>query len=293
MLYYLDPISLHSFSATNRFHRRLFLHHNVSSIHSLLRYFVLDPSALLSLLHSTNSIISGSTATLAFLPHSFTPNDLDIYVPAKFLDTFVSSLRVKFGYKKSRPVAAVTGHIEKDYSSLARIERILWFKRGEKTINVMAVNGHNAVVPVFSFHSTIVMNFISAYGFYCAYPSLTLSSRSIINTKGTLPRPAKRAIKKYKERGIKSAYSLSTWRRFNQHNCMKSSICPQSIRSLYDNGGLFRSFSDIKDDATDRIFPLRYNKIDSVVWTLHAGRFCSEQTIATSGFVKSTTIIHV
>ncbi|KAJ7247067.1 hypothetical protein C8J57DRAFT_1020191, partial [Mycena rebaudengoi] len=50
---------------------------------------------------------------------------------------------------------------------------------GGHKINVMACTGETAILLVFHFHSTLVMNFISSYGLFCAYPALTLEHTAI------------------------------------------------------------------------------------------------------------------
>lgn len=291
ILHYLDAFSLNSYYAANRFHQRMVLKHNTLAVHKILRNFVHDPSYFLNLLRITNSVISGSVALLPFIRRPFKPNDLDIYVPKDFVDAFIAPLRVKFGYKKCRPTA-IPGKIKKSYAnaSLARIDRIFWFQRGGRSVNVMAVAGKNAVVPIFSFHSTAVMNFISSYGCYCAYPHLTLKSLSLINTQGKLSHTAAKAVKKYKGRGIRSSLTLSSWKAFDSHECMRSNSCPQAFRSLYDQGGLFRRFGEVTEQPTSRTSLVRYNESHSVVWMLQPGQFCKDSNVSLNGFTKSVRL---
>ncbi|KAL4075434.1 hypothetical protein J3A83DRAFT_4089352 [Scleroderma citrinum] len=52
---------------------------------------------------------------------------------------------------------------------------------GNCTINIVTSRTEAAISPIFQFHCTALMNFISTDQIFCAYPMLTLQSLVIIN----------------------------------------------------------------------------------------------------------------
>ncbi|KIM69882.1 hypothetical protein SCLCIDRAFT_89022, partial [Scleroderma citrinum Foug A] len=93
-----------------------------------------------------DAVISGSVA-LHFLlstnQTNWTPTDLDLYVPQANACQLVSLGICKFDVVISKRVMAAA--------------------------------------PIFQFHTTVVMNFISPGRYFCAYPALTFCGLSMVN----------------------------------------------------------------------------------------------------------------
>ncbi|KAJ6460422.1 hypothetical protein DFH09DRAFT_832067, partial [Mycena vulgaris] len=132
------------------------------------------PKNMLKTLTDTASIISGSLAILPFIDGDFTPNDLDIYVLEEHEVTILRTLEATFGYTIDRTLSS-------SYTSIGLIIRFHWLQNGGKIINLMVIKGVDAVEAIYQFHSTVVMNFISGTGAYCAYPELTLKKLAFPN----------------------------------------------------------------------------------------------------------------
>ncbi|KAJ7752952.1 hypothetical protein B0H16DRAFT_1317139, partial [Mycena metata] len=114
-------------------------------------------------------VVSGSTILLIITNLEFTPGDIDIYVPESQEDTAIALMLRDHGFKLSKSMRPI-------YDNNTAIKGVHWLKKGKKKMNIMVVKGENAVLAIFQFHSTFVMNFLSSTGIYCAYPSLTMSN---------------------------------------------------------------------------------------------------------------------
>ncbi|KIO04586.1 hypothetical protein M404DRAFT_93872, partial [Pisolithus tinctorius Marx 270] len=55
------------------------------------------------------------------------------------------------------------------------------FSNNWQLIDVIVSSTVTAVLPIFKFHSTAVMNFITMDNIFCAYLSLTLKLMSMVN----------------------------------------------------------------------------------------------------------------
>ncbi|RDB28728.1 hypothetical protein Hypma_015017 [Hypsizygus marmoreus] len=144
------------------------------TVFSIIASFGIDPPPFLNLLHATDAVISGSAVLLIFFKDAFTPGDLDVYIPLGNYNHFASTLCSEFHFTPSPET-------HNNYDSHSRGWQAHWFVREGKTVNIIAVGGASALPPIFEFHSTIAMNFISYHGVYCAYPSLTLLSRGLFS----------------------------------------------------------------------------------------------------------------
>ena len=52
---------------------------------------------------------------------------------------------------------------------------------GKRSLVVIVSKAPASIVPIFQYHSTVAMNFVSAKHIFCAYPELTLRGLSMIN----------------------------------------------------------------------------------------------------------------
>jgi hypothetical protein len=175
-------------------------------VHDVLTRCGVNACTLLTSLGPTRAIISGSVPVVALTGLTFKPNDVDIYVPpSSELDMERVILEMDF-----------TCDIESGtrYPEVLGIRTIKWFSKGKFKINLLVAMTENPLVALFRFHSTVVMNFISYLGLYCAYPDLTLHKMSIANPKyimdmRTLPRTLG-CINRYRERGITFETNVSS-----------------------------------------------------------------------------------
>ncbi|KIO12018.1 hypothetical protein M404DRAFT_125896, partial [Pisolithus tinctorius Marx 270] len=140
--------------------------------------FFQSPRNVPHILASCDAVISGSTALSILLPEmstTWTAGDLDIYVPKRSF-AHLSILLQKEGYHILRERT----QNENTYTP-SSILTVITFDNNTRLIDVVVSNSYTALSPIFQFHNTCVMNFISAYGIFCAYPNLTLHALSMVN----------------------------------------------------------------------------------------------------------------
>ncbi|KAJ7758268.1 hypothetical protein B0H16DRAFT_1280291, partial [Mycena metata] len=127
------------------------------------------------LLRITRSIVSGSAALRMVSDIDFTPGDLDIYTPLSQEETAMEIVQRDMNFQ------AVASRMPLGYTDHSGIFKVHRLEKGIKSINIIIVRGENPTEALFRFHSTVVMNCLTAFGLYCAYPSLTLSDYGVAN----------------------------------------------------------------------------------------------------------------
>ncbi|PPR03252.1 hypothetical protein CVT26_008081 [Gymnopilus dilepis] len=196
----------------------------------LLNMFQLGDAESFKLeMNVTNSIISGSAALFMFHPDAFTPNDIDIYVPQTGANEIQEALRQRgYNEKEGEPTHFIYGQ------ETAIIASRLYKLGVTGTVNLIITHALNPVAAVVQFHSTIVMNIITADGLICLYPVLTLAGRGVITTRS---KNTRRCFIKYILRG----FSLQS--QFPEHNCNLTAYCRDKLRSIEDSDILAISFT--------------------------------------------------
>ncbi|KAK7040608.1 hypothetical protein R3P38DRAFT_2513997, partial [Favolaschia claudopus] len=234
----------------------------------------------LTVLRKTQSIISGSTVIPVLVNLTFTPNDVDIYTPSQYEAIILVELRTKLGFSVFRCT-------DDNYAPGSGVVRIHWLRKGHHVINLLVVPGDNAVDAIFRFHSTIVMNFISGYGVFSAYPALTLRKKSVANRAVLFDHisqdRADRCFEKYTGRGITTKYDLREHHLWSSHVCGSDKSCPSTFRTLHDDGSLFVAFESTGAPGTP---PLFYNGSSSMLWSM-GGTRCSPLPVGHSLFIES------
>lgn len=160
--------------------------HIYDRLRSTLQPFVDDYKSLLQTMDTTGSVISGSQAT-AFMQSSFpdwTPNDLDIYTSRTQYNALRSFLE-KNKYEAIDPDLVL--NVPTPYPKTFGIWKVVKMKRGPCSIDIIISASTLAIVPIFYFHSTVVMNFIAAHGYFSAYPQLNNQNRAILNANAFTP----------------------------------------------------------------------------------------------------------
>ncbi|KAJ7195569.1 hypothetical protein C8J57DRAFT_1634023 [Mycena rebaudengoi] len=250
----------------------------INRINDVLRLFVPDPRLLLRILSTTRSVISGSVPLTVICGGIFVPADLDIYVPASQEETLLLLLEDHFGFKDLASYPAT------DYENNCEVDtaRRLHSSEQVRTINVMTCAGESAIQPIFNFHSTLVMNFISSQGLYCAYPLLTTSRAAIPATANGGARPSASAVAKCLEKYLRRGFSFGSSLDeciddLPAHTCYEDSSCPRTIRTLYDGRGAFLSYEN--PDRPGRVDPdILYDNVHTAIWSI-GGAACGNHKI--------------
>ncbi|KAI5991052.1 hypothetical protein F5J12DRAFT_861875 [Pisolithus orientalis] len=130
-------------------------------LHVMMATFFSLTKMLKSILQACDAVISGSCA-------------LHILLPAN--KTLISVLLECEGYKIVQQQSINGGPYD-----LSSIQAVVSFSNMCQCINVIISTMAAAVSPTFEFHSTAVMNFITADSVFCAYPTFTLCLMSMVN----------------------------------------------------------------------------------------------------------------
>jgi hypothetical protein len=245
-----------------------------NTLQILGRYFD-KPAFMLYVLRSTRSVISGSVALRALFPghpnmKSWASADIDIYVPKSQYTNMVISLYKTDGYYPIGVKISDGGY------SLPNIHKVVRLFNGRCHIDLVVSRTESSSDNIFGFHSTVVMNFISGYGIFSAYPTLTLGHRGYVNPKFTQEgeieyRSIKNCIKKYESRGFTISGMFGVTR-----SCGFSNRCPHTIRSMYDGYSLFIPFNPSmgsQDDDEPLDSRCIYDRRHDTIWSL-GGPLC-------------------
>lgn len=180
---------------------------------ALLNRWVKDPSAFRSRLREQGAIISGSTVLAFALGASWNSGDLDIYVRREregrhahdYLEELIAYLKEYEGYEEEKRYHTfditpenvhelVDVEIDEsadtlaDYlttSELSQMRRVVRLRcvdgeRASQGIDVIE-SRREAICPIFRFHSSIVMNWMSADSLVLTYPKITCQSIGAVN----------------------------------------------------------------------------------------------------------------
>lgn len=200
-------------------------------------------------------IISGSAALYLFHPTSFTPADIDFYVPHCGVLDFGYAL-YRRGYE---PAQSDSDAKQPCYPSDAVISVMRLYKPGvTHSLNLVVTRDKNPFSAITQFHSTLVMNAITSNGVLSLYPLLTLSGRGVINVNNAATR---RCFQKYISRGFELSFYSSAWSQFSKHDCASSAYCSKARRSINDGDVLTVPF-----DPTVAVV----NKFSPFSWHLRA-----------------------
>ncbi|KAJ7221908.1 hypothetical protein C8J57DRAFT_1253834 [Mycena rebaudengoi] len=239
-------------------------------IKETLELYVSSSAELLKILGKTRSIISGSVPLAILTGGTFVPHDLDIYVPASQEETMLNLLELHFGCTSE---ASSNG----EYADQGEVSTIRWMTSTDRSckLNIMTCRGESAITPIFHFHSTLVMNFISVHGLYCAYPKLTGRKLGIPTgsyfEKGPGSLHLDAALNKYRARGFEFIAGPTT-KADRPHICYRESSCPRTIRTIYDGAGMFIGISP---EVGGNVL---YDNVHSTLWSL-GGRSCGNHSV--------------
>lgn len=236
---------LEMLAAANTFFRSLVQQHVPQRMATLFNFFEIDPLQMLDVLNRTRSVVSGSAALVVLNPWSFTPNDIDIYVSATRSTLLIELLAARFEYFVDTTINTARA----GYPPLSGITAIHTLKNSRHVVQVIVTLSDNAVNALFRFHSTTVMNFVSAHGVYSAYPVLTSQQRGLRNhyelsRNGQSDEAIKSCLDKYEQRGYEIMPDLSRWPEFDSHVCRSTGSCPSTKRYVDDRYAYFRRFGE-------------------------------------------------
>ena len=191
--------------------------------------FFHDPDKLFRLLYACQAVISGSGALYLlqpFLATPWIPNDLDIYISHDNAQLLLAALTIEGYCQVLSSPARSKSYLRPQFHST------ITFVHSQQTIDVIVATKSTGIYPIFHFHSTILMNFVTHDSICCTYPQLTLRGLSVIHPffayDTILNRAAIDALLKYHHHGF---VYLTCYHVHVHFHCFKHTSCKLNDKS--------------------------------------------------------------
>lgn len=236
--------------ATSTAHYVLVRKHIYRRSRLLVRPFVTEPENLFLVLKLSRAAISGSSALRFMLPYmsqDWTCKDLDIYTPQIESEVVVNFFLLE-GYKVAKMAKAKPPYRPGMFDVTTMI-------KGARSIDVVMMPHTSFFTTISRFHLSCLINFLSADGFFSAYPTLTNAEYSLVShlaftgNGDTSPRDTTvEAYRKYQRRGFKLLHLPKTVNlprsedTAPMHSCGVSVWCPHTPRTTNDPHCLYVPF---------------------------------------------------
>lgn len=214
-----------------------------------------DPDGLVQAMQNIGMILTGSAA-LAFALPNVDRRDFDFIIPFGSLPNVISTF-AKWGYEVDTsqpedtsaqgltPIACV--HSITRLVSLNQID-----DSGHNTftsIDIIESRTPNVLDPLFSFHTTASMVFLSSRAFFVAYPEHTLTMKNVESAAYKAPTAdgsdlintirQYKLLQKYEEKGFESLFYP-----YPKHKTYGNSLCGKTLRSVHDKLSLYIVLDD-------------------------------------------------
>ncbi|KAF8120867.1 hypothetical protein EV363DRAFT_1187818 [Boletus edulis] len=282
---FLAPVDLLKLAGTCRYFNVEVRQYISKRLRFSLVDFVDDPISFLGVMEVTRTVISGSFAfQFIFGERSavWSVNDLDLYTTKEGFEGLKEELEIQGYVVQHQSQANDSPYV------FSKILKIVKMKKGENVIDVIVSQTNSSIQPIFQFHSSIVMNYVSASTIFSAYGHTAARYKSFANpmlffhqrvTWRTLM-----SYKKYQERGVEMHSPSVLWMQgytpgAKPHKCTRYLQCPCSVRKNVDSGCLLASL--------DACHPFRRSaeqaavEKEIVVWVLSNDR-CDGKHLYTS-----------
>jgi hypothetical protein len=254
----------------------------------------------MNMLRSERAVISGSMALFPLIFCNFSgtvsigsfwvPHDMDIYEPktTKGGSGVLKYLLEVEGYEEQN---LEERSLQEQYDAWRGIRQMKNVVRDGFRVDIVTSSSSSAVSPIFYFHSTPVINWISPEGLFSAYPKLTCARRGLLNPMAldrtrfipALPGASVRhSLDKYNIRGFDIRRNPSCWTD-DSHPCTFAAKCPITTRNVVDGGCLFVPFTE---NFERKVFP--YDSPYICFWYL-GGPSCDGRRRVTDPYVSLRT----
>ncbi|KAG8907588.1 hypothetical protein FRB99_003512 [Tulasnella sp. 403] len=198
-----------AFSQTSWHSRTIVKKYLQRRVNNIFKEYVKTPLKMREVMRRHNCVISGSSA-LAFLlgaDRKWSSQDLDMYAPSgRDCRKLIQYLQGE-GFE-TNAVRTIPNHNYGD-NHINGVTKLV--KRGvrdngqnyELWIDVIESKSHNPLLPILLFHSTVVINWISADSVTVAYPALTFRHKGVCGISTNVNAlPWANWARKYRERGF-------------------------------------------------------------------------------------------
>jgi hypothetical protein len=157
--------------------------YTMARIEGILTSFSIDSYKLLQGMETCGAFIGGSVALLAVLANvdSFSPHDLDIYIPEAHAETLAKRILSRFksvgGHSPIYDLNPAIAHVEWYTSTFHPLIRV----------NIIATKSTSPLEALFHSGASITMNAITGRGIFTAYADLTPRKISLLPSSSSLP----------------------------------------------------------------------------------------------------------
>lgn len=238
------------FASTRRENKDGIAHYIAMRRIKLFWRFVVDADAFINLLDRTGSVVSGSCALtlLQAEREAIVGCDMDVYTTEKFETEVLDHFKEREGYKCMEEVKKKT---EYDSSAILKMHKL---QNEDMEVDIIVTDWKCALAPVVQFHSTAVMNYITARSIVCLYPRWTTANKSLVNPRMYLENLTHlrtlHVLMKYRRRGFRVSADPF---HLGEHMCeredgsrSKGGYCPHAMRSTVDDDVLRWDFGPMK-----------------------------------------------
>ncbi|KAJ7717853.1 hypothetical protein B0H16DRAFT_1717897 [Mycena metata] len=287
----IAPRHLVSLARASRLFRDAFKRHMLGAAYKSMHAVGIPPAQFMEAMLSTSSIIAGSVPANILSGNTFTPADLDVVTPASEEDTMMAILKT-YGFTQtdSKTPRGMQGSLRMLYK----------LTKDDHTIRLWVASSENPTVPIMLTATTFVMNYISPWGIYCAYPRMTLTNRGLLNyftdegqdaNHEITYRRVMQALNKYTARGVTFEVDDRNWPDLcKKHVCFSSASCTHTARNLYDSAGMHISFpvsyTGYKKYLAENT---RLNSKQTTIWSL-GGNFCGDPVLFHRAFSRNVAL---
>ncbi|KAG1734241.1 uncharacterized protein EDB91DRAFT_1084144 [Suillus paluster] len=250
--------------------------------------FISNIQEFVGLLQGTGAVVSGSCALnlVQARQGAVAINDLDIYTTLQNFKDFVQFFTETEHYTVIRNI----NHPPPGPYNSSGMAKLFRLQNNGRNVDIIVTNLSSAISPIFQFHSTIVMNFISAEAVFCAYPGWTLDMAGLVHPRMYKQNATNfatvKGLAKYMQRGF-TVYLEITELAVHESRCVKMYYCPQITRSTNDKGKL-AWVAGHKETATGALGSANYIDTKAVIWSLGGDQCYNERVSGSPSFVFAT-----
>jgi hypothetical protein len=220
---------------------RLWQRNGIASMVSRLigRYFS-NPRKMRDAMRRIGAVISGSSVLwlLDSLKDSWEAGDLDLYVPRNATQAMIDFL-LEEGYQVvPEPEGEPHGGPYIDLGHLASVTKLV---KGDIKIDLLESLSQSSVLPVAFFHSTAVMNYITADSIAMLYPKLTFLRIAVRCN------PDRRSVSSWERKYSRRKFHLFSTSKV--YSTFQDVLCKKLARKTGDDFCLFFNFGDADDKS--------------------------------------------
>ncbi|EIW52161.1 uncharacterized protein TRAVEDRAFT_53589 [Trametes versicolor FP-101664 SS1] len=258
-----------------------------------LRRFVSNTHDFLHELEITCSVVSGSTALAVIFRLSWTPNDLDVYVPRDLFWHVIAYLVNVENYTVS--FLDISDYVSKKIHNVGRLSR-----EGGQIIDVIQSESNSPLLPLTTFWNTALMNYVTPNSFCVSYPHLTDAHHALIFEDGVasagkarvpFPREPEELRRKYELRGFELHLSPLSWIRTADPSAqctgIGSALCPLTMRYFGDRHCVTGSLYPLEGRKSKEL-RVDLLKVFTAVWW-RGGQTCGDGCAAAGVWVEGSS----